>query len=106
MIVSQRKPYDRQSSSNTRRIYLSSSLVLKGLLTNRYIHGLNQHSIFTFALSQRRVRLHPLIPIRKSKSNIVHGCSWEVSGAQSGCAVRSGGDLPGKAVGALSIITY
>jgi hypothetical protein len=46
-----------------------------------------------------------LIPIRDSKCEPCDGRSWEVSGAQSGCAVRSGGDLPGKAIGTLSNIT-
>jgi len=38
-----------------------------------------------------------LIPMCDSTSDIAEGLSWEVSRAQSGCAVRSGGDLPGKA---------
>jgi light-regulated signal transduction histidine kinase (bacteriophytochrome) len=45
------------------------------------------------------------IPIRDSKCEPCDGRSREVSGAQSGCAVRSGGDLPGKAIGTLSNIT-
>jgi len=55
---------------------------------------------------RRQLAYAALIPIRHSKNNIVHRRSWEVSGAQSGCAVRSGEDLPGKALATLSTITY
>jgi hypothetical protein len=45
----------------------------------------------------RRGSERDVIPMCDSISNIAEGRSWGVSVAQSGCAVRSGGDLPGKA---------
>ncbi len=53
----------------------------------------------------RREMAGHFTPVRDSKCEPCDGRSWEVSGAQSGCAVRSGGDLPGKAIGTLSNIT-
>lgn len=45
----------------------------------------------------RRLIIRHVIPMRDSTSNIAKGRSWEVSEAQLGRAIRSGGDLPGKA---------
>jgi hypothetical protein len=43
------------------------------------------------------VRGSHLTPMCDSISNIAEGRCWKASGAQSGRAVRSGGDFPGKA---------